>query len=229
MVEDINILLSYAIRETADIAGLDAIAGQRAQIAVNKLDEKLVRATHTGLVERDIDVRAIHLRRLPPEYATRTLAHLRDLFGVTSFSLHADKRTPDNAYYSWIEELRELNRAGIVIGFENGRKTGSWLRNPYDLPKDPLFKLVLDTGHLRQPEQDIEIVEQMGEQVLGIHLTAEPQGPYNGFRRLLPWMFRNPSKEYVLEYGRDNIELMLQDSQAIRNLFDEFAVDAPKR
>lgn len=218
----INVLVSYAIRQEEDLQGLAAIAGERAQIAVNNLEPELIKKIPSALEAYGIETGSIHLRRIPPEQAESTLPKLRDLFSTSSFTLHADKRTPDNAYYSWIGPLTELDREGIVVGFENGRKTGSWLKNPYDLPEHPLFKLVLDTGHLSNPEDDLSVIEKMESQLLGIHLTAEPQGPYSGFERVLPWMFKNPEKEYVLEYGRDYIPKMRHDKETIRDLFTSF-------
>jgi hypothetical protein len=228
-MRDIDLLVSYTVREAGDIKGLAAIAGEPAQIAINSFDSSLIDDVYDASKGLGIDVRSIHLRRLKPEDAVRTLLPLRDQFGVHSYTLHEDKRTPQDAQYSWAPVLSHLDREDIRVGFENGRKTGSWLKNPFDLPSNPLFQLVLDTGHLTPEISESTVLERLEGQMLGIHLTAEPQGPYKHFERILPWMFQHPDCEYVLEYGRDNIEQMLQDRRTIGNLHQAYVGSQPTR
>ena len=214
---------SYFIRNEWDLDELKNFSGFKIQIGISENYEVLVEKVYDIVNSENINISSIHTPKFKPFEAEKELESFSDLFHVYKFTIHPDNKSLENAIYEWSPVLRYLKRKGIEVGFENLRKTGAWLRNPYDIEKCKNFKITLDVRHLHESYDDIKTISDLKDRILIVHLShrAKP-GPYINLRKLFPFMLLNSRIEYVLEYGRDYIHIMKRDINVLNNLFADY-------
>jgi len=227
-MSDINISASYFIRRFEDIEGLEALAQHNIQLGLSMNQNDIVKYTKEIASRNDIKINSVHLPKLGPEETYNWTMPLKELFGVNRFTIHPEKKNVENFTYEWLPILKNLEREGIQISFENSNSNQSVLRNPYNIPDQKPFYLTLDVQHLPKYMDEMEVFKDLKDKILIVHLTnREITAPYERYNVFLTNMFRNPEIEYVLEYGRDHIPEMIQQYKSIKRLYEKWSRDNP--
>jgi len=221
-MKNLNLSIGYFVRHEDKLSEFERIANQNIQLGLNSFSELKLREIKRALDDCGVDIRSIHLPKIKPEDA-QEIEKYAEIFGTYLYTLHPDKRTYQSAELLWGHELKILERKGIKIGFENLKKTGSWIRNPLDLPIGSPFKLTFDFEHLNSMVDEIDAFKQLKDNILITHIVSRKGTmPYDNWDNFVPYMFANPQIDYVLEYGRDNLREMKSDSKLIMLLYRDY-------
>jgi hypothetical protein len=217
-MEPIKASISYYVREPRDIDGLSRLKDYPIHLSLRHGYESFIRDVGQKIVDEQLEISSIHAPKFQPEKGVGQFKDLTTILGAKSFTIHSDRRPLGSVVDAWLPVLENLYESGISVSFENSRKTGDWLEDPYNIPEHPLFNLTLDFNHIpAKYDDELKVLKDLAAKVKLVHVVDRREtGPYSRFQELIPIAGELlPKTEFVLEYGRNNMDFMLADYKAI--------------
>ena len=207
------------MRSEADLEGLESLANHSIELGIKSIDTPLLLEARRIMDRNNTMAASVHAPKLSPDVTENAILTLYDLFSAQRFTIHPDKRNKEQAVRMWAPVLHRLAKKDIRIGFENSRKTGSWLTDPYDIPRKHPFYITFDMNHLPAQYDEAQVLEDLKDRILITHVVDRKYtAPYENFQKLFPHMLNAFHIEYVLEYGRQHLDTMKQDYKVLTQL-----------